>query len=160
VWARNGGCGSGGSLTERFATKILYLKEEGDISHVSQAYEKHVVKCDKAVKSLSLSFLRTGFKVSNLLIDQWSLFQVGMFSVRDTTREFWTHSLDLCNLDPRTRASFGEWCERIGHFLQRGESFIPETFNANSEAYHIYAMLPTWWHAMTPHENKGVAAVS
>jgi hypothetical protein len=111
------------------------------------------------VKSLSLSFLRTGFKVSKLLIDQWSFVQVGMFAVRNTARECWTQSFDSCNLDPRTRVSFGEWCERIGHFIQGGESFVPEIFNADSEAYHVYAMLPTWWHAMTPHEKKGVAAV-
>jgi hypothetical protein len=144
---------------ERFVAKILSLKEEGDTSHVCQAYDKHVAKGDKCAKSLSLSFLRTGFKVSNLLIDQWSLVQVGMFAVRDTTRECWTRSFDSCNLDPRTRVSFGEWCERIGHFLQGGESFAPETFSANSEAHHIYAMLPTWWHAMQPHEKKRVEAV-
>jgi hypothetical protein len=106
---------------ELFVAKIFSLKEEGYISHVWQAYDKHVAKGDKAVKSLSLSFLRTGFKVSNLIIDQWSLVQVGMFAVRDTTREFWTRSFDLWNLYPHTRISFGEWCERIGHFLQGGE---------------------------------------
>jgi hypothetical protein len=79
---------------EHFAANICSLKEEGDTSHVCQAYDKHVAKGDKAAKSLSLSFLRTGFKVSNLLIDTWSLVQVGMFSVRDTTREFWTQSFD------------------------------------------------------------------
>jgi hypothetical protein len=116
---------------ERFAANILSLMEEGDTSHVCQAYDKHVAKGYKAANYLSLSFLRTGFKVSNLLIDQWSLVQLDMFAVRDTTRECWTQSFDSCNLDPRTRVSFGEWCERIGHFLQGGESFIPETFNAN-----------------------------
>jgi hypothetical protein len=79
---------------EHFAAKILSLKEEGDTSHVCQAYDKHVAKGDKAAKSLSLSFLRTGFKFSSLLIDQWSLVQVGMFAVRDTTRECWTQSFD------------------------------------------------------------------
>jgi hypothetical protein len=144
---------------ERFTAKILSLKEEGYTSHVCQAYDKHVAKGDKAVKSLSLSFLRTGFKVSNLLIDQWILVQVGMFAVRDTTRECWTRSFYSCNIDPRTCVSFGKWCESICHFLQGGESFVPETFNANSEAYHIYAMLPKWWNYVTPHEKKGVAAV-
>jgi hypothetical protein len=72
---------------ERFAAKILSLKEEGDTSHVCQAYDKHVAKGDKAAKSLSLSFLCVGFKVSNILIDQWILVQVGIFAVRDTTRE-------------------------------------------------------------------------
>jgi hypothetical protein len=145
---------------ERFAANIFSLKEEVDTSHVCQAYDKHVAKDDTAAKSLSLSFLRTGFKVSNLLIDQWSLVRVGMFVVRDTTCECWTQSFDSCNLDPCTGVSFGEWCERIGHFLQGGESFVLETFNTNSEAYHVYAMLPTWWHAMTPHEKKGVAEVA
>jgi hypothetical protein len=103
-----------------------------------------VAKGDNAVKSLSLNILRTGFKVSNLLIDQWSLVQVGMFAVRDKTRECWTQSFDLCNHDPHTRVSFGEWCEHIGQLLQGGESFVPEKFDTNSEAYNIYAMLPTW----------------
>jgi hypothetical protein len=102
---------------EYFSAKILSLKEEGYTSHACQAYDKHVAKGDKSVKSLSITFLRTGFKVSNLLIDQWSLVQVVMFSVRDITHECWTQSFDSCNLDPRTRVSFGEWCERIGHFL-------------------------------------------
>jgi hypothetical protein len=93
---------------ERFAAKILSLKEEGDTSHACQAYDKHVAKGDKAAKYLSLSFLRTRFKVSNLIIDQWSLVQVGMFAVRDTTRKCWTQSFDSCNLDPRMRVSFGE----------------------------------------------------
>jgi hypothetical protein len=79
---------------ERFTAKILSLKEEGYTSYVCQAYDKHVAKGDKAAKSLSLSFLRAGFKVSNLLIDQWSLVQVGMFAVHDTTRECWTQSFD------------------------------------------------------------------
>jgi hypothetical protein len=103
---------------ERFDAKILSRKEEEDTSHVCQAYDKHVAKGNEAAKSLSLSFLRTGFKVSNLLIDQWSRVQVGMFAMRDTTRECWTHYFDSCNLDPRTRVSFGEWCERICQFLQ------------------------------------------
>jgi hypothetical protein len=79
---------------ERFTAKILSLKEEGYTSHVCQAYDKHVAKGDKAANSLSLSFLRTGFKVSNLLIDQWVLVQGCMFAVRDTTRECWTQSFD------------------------------------------------------------------
>jgi hypothetical protein len=105
----------------RFTANILSLKEEGDTSHVCQAYDKHVTKGDKAAKYLSLSILRTGFKSSNLLIDQWSLVQVGMFAVCDTTHECWTQSFDSCNLDPNTCVSFGEWCEGIGHFLQGGE---------------------------------------
>jgi intracellular sulfur oxidation DsrE/DsrF family protein len=58
---------------ERFAAKILSLKEEGYTSHVCQAYDKHVAKGDNAVKSLSLSFLRIGFKVSNLSLISGSL---------------------------------------------------------------------------------------
>jgi hypothetical protein len=35
-----------------------------------------------------------------------------------------------------------------------------ETFNADSEVYHVYAMLTAWWNNVTPHEKKGVAAVA
>jgi hypothetical protein len=98
--------------------------------------------------------------VTKTIIDQLSLVNIGMFAICDTTREFWTHSFDSCNLDPHTRVSFGDWCERIGHFLQAGESFVPESFDTNPKAEEIYAMLPSWWHDMPPNEKQAVAAIA
>jgi hypothetical protein len=83
-----------------------------------------------------------------------------MYAVRDTTRECWTASFDACNLDPRKRVSFGNWCLRIGHFLQAGESFKTETFEVDPSASNIYNMLPSFWNSMTPEEKKVVVEVA
>jgi hypothetical protein len=43
---------------------------------------------------------------------------------------------------------FFEWCGRISHFIQGGDSFKPEKF------LDVYALLPAFWHGMTPDEKK------
>ena len=45
------------SLRKRFAAKILTLKEEGDSSHVNQAYDKFVARSDKAIQRVCLAML-------------------------------------------------------------------------------------------------------
>jgi hypothetical protein len=53
--------------------------------HTCQEYDNHVANADKAAKSLSLSFVRSGFKVTKTIIDQLSLVNIGMLAIRDTT---------------------------------------------------------------------------
>jgi hypothetical protein len=145
---------------ERLDANIISLKEERDTSHVCQSYDKHVAKGDRAAKARSLIFVRYGFRMTKTIIYQWSLVNIGMYALRDTKPECWTASFDACNLDPITRVSFGDWCQRIGHFLQGGELFKPETFETEPSAEEVYAMLPYFWHAMPPYENKVVVAVA
>jgi hypothetical protein len=72
---------------ESVDANILSLKEEGVTSHVWQAYDKHVIKGDKAAKARSPSFTRSRFCVTKTIIDQWSLVNIGMYAVRDTKPE-------------------------------------------------------------------------
>jgi hypothetical protein len=93
---------------ERLDANILSLKEDGDTSHLCQAYNKHVTKGYKAAKARILSFMRSGSRVTKTIIDQWSLINIGMYAVRDTKPECWTASFNACNLDPHTRVLFGD----------------------------------------------------
>jgi hypothetical protein len=65
---------------EHLDANILSFKDEGDTSHVCQAYDKHVTKGDKAANARSISFMRSGFRVTKTIIDQWSLVNIGMYA--------------------------------------------------------------------------------
>jgi hypothetical protein len=95
--------------------KILSMKEEGDSSHVvNQAYNKFVAKSDKVHKRECLGMLRNAKHINKDVIDQYGLLHASLYTIRATTKKSWTSSFQACNLDPLTRASFSEWCQRIG----------------------------------------------
>lgn len=132
------------------------LKEEGDSSHVNQAYDKFVAKSDKAHKRHGLSMLR-GMQFSGVngskIADQWSLLQVGLFVIRGTAPETWMASFEAVNMDPRTRVSFSDWCKRISQALQTGGQFKVE------ETPDEYSLLSPIWHGMNPEEKKKTVSI-
>jgi hypothetical protein len=141
------------AMQQRLDNKILSLKEEGDSSHVNQGYDKFVAKSDKIAKGVGLAMLRGQKLVTKGVVDQWGMVLVGMMAVRAATRETWTRSYHACNLDPRTRVSFPDWCKKIEHFLQTGQSFKVE------KDLDKYVLLPSFWHGMKPTEKKLVVSV-
>jgi hypothetical protein len=66
----------------RYDSKILSLKEEGDSSHVNQAYDKFVAPADKSAKDESLAMLRGCTLVNKGVVDQWGLVHVGLFAIK------------------------------------------------------------------------------
>ena len=134
--------------------KIILLKEEGDSSHVNQAYDQEVAKSDKRSMRDALGFLRSSNKLSKSTIDGWQLIHVGLACCRELLPEVWVYSFKKVNLHPHHRVNFDEWCKRISHFLQGGEgSFKPEV------ARDEYALLPAFWHGMEPAEKKLAASI-
>ena len=97
------------ALKIRHDLKILTLKEEGNSSHVNQAYDKFVAKNDKLAKDVSFGMLRNVKYVSPGVIDQCKIVHVALYAVRSTNRDTWQKSFSLCNLNPFTRVSFSEW---------------------------------------------------
>lgn len=73
--------------------------------------------------------------------------------VRQLEPKTWIHSFKKVNLHPHHRVSFQDWCERISHFLQGGESFKPEVLTDG------YALLPSFWHGMLPEEKKLISSI-
>ena len=135
----------------RYNAKCISLKEEGDSSHVNQAYDKFVAKGDKRHAADSLSFLRgMRYRVGSTL-DQYSLVHVVLNCVRNTKKKTWVNSFRACNLDPRTRIGFKEWCDKISQYLLGGQTFKVED---EVDAEYIYEMMPGFWRGMTVEERK------
>ena len=65
--------------------KCISLKEEGDSSHVNQAYDKFVAKCDKKSAYDLLNFSRSARYRIGHGIDQWLLIHVVLQCVKDTS---------------------------------------------------------------------------
>ena len=98
------------AMKVRDENKILSLKEEGDSSHVNQAYDRFVARSDKAVEAESLTFLRRAKSLNKGVVDQWGLVHVGLACLQETNKMkyIWTNSFRACNMDPRTQLSFPE----------------------------------------------------
>jgi hypothetical protein len=93
----------------RLDAKIPSLKEEGDASHANQSYDKPVAKGDTQANTDILSLMRTAFKVSNTIYEQWSMVIIGCYAVYNTRcldqliRGLllgFTHSSDVCGMVP------------------------------------------------------------
>ena len=128
--------------------KILLLKEEGDASHVNQAYDQHVAKADKRSMRGSLTFLRSSTRLTKNVVDGWQLVHVALAAVRELDAQLWIDSFRKVNLHPHHRVDFAEWCKTIDHYLQGGQSFKVEA------QLDEYALLPSFWHGMEPEEKK------
>lgn len=133
---------------------ILLIKEEGDTSHVCQAYDQQTAKDDKVTMRQCLTYLRKSEKLSKSVVDGWDLIHVALAAVRELSPNAWISSFKRVNLNPKFRVPFPVWCERISGFLQGGESFKPEKVLADP-----YTLLPSFWHGMSPVEKKQCAQV-
>jgi hypothetical protein len=134
--------------------KILLLKEEGDSSHVNQAYDQDVAKKDKICMRSCLGWLRQSEKLSKTIVDGWDLIHVGLSAVRELPARAWIASFMRVNLHPHHRVDFPTWCVRIANFLQGGASFKPEL-----TAVDTYKLLPAFWQGMTPEEKQRCLAI-
>ncbi|HSN65040.1 MAG TPA: hypothetical protein VLS94_00280 [Fusibacter sp.] len=144
------------AMKNRYESKILSLKEEGDTSHVNQAYDKFVAKSDKLARAESISMVRSCVKSQFHIIDQWGLLLCGSYAVRATTPETWTKSFHACNMDPRSRVSFEAWCDKISLALRVGENCF---LNNGQAIVDTYSLLPAFWHHTPPEEKKMVKAM-
>ena len=79
------------ALRERLAYRILSIKEEGDTSHVNQAYDKFVAKKDKQSRNYSVAVQRECKYYNKGVIDQWGLVHSGLHAVREVTKNTWTN---------------------------------------------------------------------
>ena len=119
--------------------RIPLVKEEGDTSHVCQAYDQKVAKDDKATMRGCLAFLRQTTDLLRGNVDGWDLIHVGLAAVRELEPSSWVSSFKRVNLNPKERVEFPAWCERIGNFLEGGKSFKTE------DELDVYQLLPIFW---------------
>jgi len=110
-----------------------------------------VARSDKSFLREYLALFRKAKSFHKGVISQWDLIHVVLAAIRETKHERWTASFDACNLDPRTRTSFLDWCKKIESHLQAGQMFKPEGVEED-----LFLLLPSFWHGMLPFERKGV----
>lgn len=127
---------------------IILLKEEGDTSHVCQAYDQQVAKDDKRSMRNCLRYLREHNLLTRSVLDGWDLVHVGLAAVRELQPDSWISSFRRVNLHPHYRVGFKEWCVRIAHFLEGGASFKDE------DVLDRYSLLPSFWLGMLPSEKE------
>lgn len=138
---------------------IISLKEESNSSHVNQGYDQLVAKTDKKNAAESLYDQRKAkkFSTGKTNITQYDLLITAMRIVRATSEETWVHSFQRVNLHPFTRMEFPEFCRKIASHLRAGDIFKND--NVDTTAEEKFALLPTFWHGMTPAERKVVMTV-
>ncbi len=97
------------------------------------------------------------FKTGKTQLDQYELVQCGMRLVRQLLPQTWVVSFRRVKLEPTTRMPFQEWCNKIKNFLCAGELFKEESIDITPQ--QKFALLPPFWHGMTPAERRVVMTV-
>jgi hypothetical protein len=139
--------------------KIISFKEESNSSHVNQGYDQLVAKTDKKNAAESHYDQRKAkkFSIGKTNITQYDLLITAMHIVRATSEETWVHTFQCVNLHPFASMEFPEFCRKIASHLLAGDTFKND--NVDTTAEEMFALLPTFWHGMTPAERKVVMTV-
>ena len=138
---------------------IRSIKEESNTSHANQGYDQETARQDKKHAAESLYDQRKVKKMNTgkTRIDQYDLVLTGIRIVTKCSEEVWVCSFRRVNLDPRTRISFENWCQKIKQFLTAGEQFKEELVDLSPQ--ETFNLLPATWHGMEPAERKVVMTI-
>ena len=141
-------------LTRARSHNILICKEEGDASHVNQAYDRKVALDDKHMFRDLVALLRTTTSITRGVVDQYGLLHcVTQCVAHPLCGSAWENSFKQVNMHPHHRLSFEDWVAKLVEkgVLQSGSTFTPEN------AIDKFWLLPDFWIGMTPIERRGVA---
>jgi hypothetical protein len=112
----------------------MVLKEEGDTSHLNQAYDQSAAKNDKARMRMNLDSICPHIGVRH---DQWYLISIAIEALKKIKAAAWIESFTKVNLHPRHRVSFDVWLKKIDSTLSSGDaSKISRKSRKNSTEYH------------------------
>lgn len=119
---------------------ILLIKEEGDTSQRSQAYDQAVAKADKAYlhQFLDLAHPKIG------IMSQWQVIAVCLMAFKKVKPDTWISSFRHVNLHPCFRRSFHDWCEEIKDALHMGENFFVDCSQG------LFDAMPAVWKKLSP----------
>ena len=137
---------------DRFENKVLSLKEEGDSSHINQAYDRLVARSDKAINREALIWMQHDKTINAHTIDQWDLLSCGLATVRHTrdNPSIWQASFRATNTKPSEMIPFIDWIKKIETHLYASDSFdLRDVVRVDT-----YSLLPGFWQAFTPEEKR------
>ena len=131
-----------------FKQKIMILKEEGDTSHMNQAYVQSVAKNDKAGMQMNLDLIRPH---KGVRLDQWYLIRKQIVALKKIKASAWIESFKKVNLHPRHRVSFDVLLKKIDTKLSSGEFFALRT--------SLFDAMPAVWKNMSVKDRYAVVSV-
>ena len=107
----------------RYEAKIIMGKEEGDNSHICQAYYDQVSKMDKSSSGEAMSALKNVRFLYKGTVNQYGLVHACLYAIRERTAETWIKYFTNVNLEPSIRADFQAWCVKIKEILETESVF-------------------------------------
>ena len=127
--------------------KIYLVKEEGDTSHLCQAYDQMVAKADKLHFRSLLDTVRWRMKTA---LTQWDMIVICCHALKNVPANAWVQSFKKVNLHPKSRKPFSDWRKQIDNFVEAGDRFFT---NNNQTLFHA---MPACWKHLLPDERREV----
>ncbi|KAL9182733.1 hypothetical protein ACHAXT_004012 [Thalassiosira profunda] len=130
--------------------KILVIKEEGDTSHVSQAYDAFVAKEDKRFSKELMDMYRSR---GNNMISQWELIILvnsALNLVEET--DAWRKSFIRVNMCPSKCVPFGQWVQKIEESVNAADRFFTNRSG-------LFDATPAAWKHLTEVQRRSVCSV-
>ena len=131
--------------------KILVIKEEGDTSQVSQAYDQIVAKQDKRWVRQFLDAVKL---VRRDVISQWTLIAIVNAGINEVEKDndAWRKSFIRVNMCPSKRVPFEEWVKKHELIVKAADRFFKERGG-------LFDAMPACWQHMSEEQRRGVCAV-
>ena len=107
----------------RYEANIFMGMEEGDTSHICQAYDDQVANMYKSSSGEAISALKNVSFLYKCVVDQYGIFRACLYATRETTAETWIKSFTKVNLKPSGRVNFQARCVKIKESLETGSVF-------------------------------------
>ena len=126
--------------------KILVVKEEGDTSQVSQAYDQLVAKSDKRVLR---EFLDTYRSNVHRVVTQWDLILIANQALNKVPPSDWITSFHRVNLRPSTRVEFVVW-------VKKHEEQVSTADKLFAESDSFFDAMPAVWQHMSEEKREEI----
>ena len=130
--------------------KILVIKEEGDTSQVSQAYDQHVARQDKQWVREFIDAVKNHHRQ---MIDQWQLIIIANMGLNQVEKgDAWRKSFIRVNMCPSKRLLFADWLKKHELDANAADRFFKERDG-------LFDATPACWQHMSEVQRRGVCAV-
>jgi hypothetical protein len=136
----------GKSLEEFSKRKILVIKEEGDTSQVSQAYDQLVAKSDKKFTRALLDGYRFHTKG---VINQFQLILIINSALNGTDAMSWLKSFVRVNMCPSKHVPFTAWVKKHEATVAAADRFFTNRSN-------LFDAMPASWQKLSEDDRRNV----
>jgi hypothetical protein len=127
--------------------KIIVVKEEGDTSHISQAYDQMVAKADKRAFRELLDTYKAHHKG---VLNQWAIILIVNEALNHVAKtDAWSKSFELVNFRPSKRMKFEEHLARHKGVVDAADFFFKSRTG-------LYDAMPACWKNLTEQQRRAI----